>query len=87
MIEVSNTIDINIKSKVSKILEDNATSRLIAKMIGSIPIYLIIQKYLKCIRFQIYKHIDEYDLILLFYRIKLYHLNCQKEKTHEEANY
>ena len=35
LIQVSNTIDKNIESKVLKALENDTTSRLIAKMINS----------------------------------------------------
>ena len=41
---VNNTIDINIESKVLKTLEDDAASKLIAKMIDSRPTHLIIKK-------------------------------------------
>ena len=49
--QVSSTIDRNTKSKVLKILEDDAIFGLTTKIIGSRFIYLIIQKYLEYIRF------------------------------------
>ena len=53
LIQISNIINKNIQSKVLKILEDDTSSRLIAKMIGSNSTHLIIKKCLKYLRFHI----------------------------------
>ena len=50
-IQVSNTINRNTKSKVIKILGDDAASRLIEKMIGSGLIHFIMKKCLEYLIF------------------------------------
>ena len=44
LIQISNIININTKSRVLKTLEDDATFMLVAKKIGSRPTYLIIEQ-------------------------------------------
>ena len=63
LIQVTNTIDRNMESKVLKTLDDDATSRLIAKIISIRPTHLIIQKCLEYLMSILNTH-----FILMFYQ-------------------
>ena len=63
LIQISNIIYKNIKSKVLKTLKDNATSRLIAKIIDSRSTHLIILKMLRMPKIPNLQYNDEHDLI------------------------
>ena len=60
LIQVSNTINRNTKSKVLKTLKDDAISKLIAKMIGSMSMH---KKMFRILKIQDLQHTNEHDFI------------------------